>query len=217
MEFTIRNANARDLVGIMAVEEAWPEDQRSTRDKFIARLEIFPEGFWVVEVAGKIVAVSTCTLTHYDANDIGSFKTWEQCTNNGMLYPLTNKEDYNAMYIVSTGILVEARSLGIREALIQTHLNLAKKLKKQYVVTGAMIPGYDAYCNAVGEVPASEYAFILKDGKPIDPTLKKLKSLGLELPNPSHIISNFYQSVESRDHGALLVCDIPNHFQNEVE
>ena len=171
----------------------------------------------MVEVAGRIVAVSTCTLTHYDANDIGSFKTWEQCTNNGLLYPLTNKEDYNAMYIVSTGILVEARSLGIREALIQTHLSLAKKLKKQYVLAGAMIPGYDAYCNAMGEVPASEYAFILKDGKPIDPTLKKLKSLGLELPNPSHIISNFYQSVESRNHGALLVCDIPNHFQNEVE
>ena len=112
---------------------------------------------------------------------------------------------------------MEARSLGIREALIQTHLNLAKKLKKQYVVTGAMIPGYDAYCNEMGDVPASEYAFILKDGKPIDPTLKKLKSLGLELPNPSHIISNFYQSVASRDHGALLVCDIPKHFQSEVE
>ena len=45
MEFTIRNANLRDLDGIMGVEEAWPEDQRSTRDKFIARLKIFPEAF----------------------------------------------------------------------------------------------------------------------------------------------------------------------------
>lgn len=217
MEFTIRNAHHKDLDGIMSVEEAWPEDQRSTREKFVARLKIFPEGFWVVEVAGKIVAVSTCTLTHYDAKDIASFKTWEQCTNNGLLYPLTSKENYNAMYIVSTGIIAEARSIGIREALIQTHLNLAKKLNKEYVVTGAMIPGYNAYCNTKGEIPASEYAFILEDGKHIDPTLKKLRSLGLELPNPHHIISNFYQSVESRDHGALLVCDIAKHFRKEAE
>ena len=56
-----------------------------------------------------------------------------------------------------------------------------------------------------GEVPVGEYAFMREEGRLVDPTLSKLASLGLILPDERHIIRNYYPSPESHDYGALLV------------
>ncbi|MFH1690359.1 MAG: hypothetical protein ABIE42_09005 [Candidatus Eisenbacteria bacterium] len=67
------------------------------------------------------------------------------------------------------------------------------------------MPGYDRFCRENGEIPAREYAFLKREGKLIDPTLSRLASLGLVLPDERHVIAGFYVSPESRDYGALLV------------
>jgi len=189
----------------MRVEEDWPEDQRAGSEKIISRLERFPEGFFVVIVDGEIVAVTTSTLVTYEPSDLSKYQTWEQCTNDGFLFPLADYGDYNANYIVSSGIMKAFRRAGIREAMIKTHLGLAKTLGMKYTLTGGMIPGYDAYCRENGDIPAEEYAFMQKDGKPIDPTLRKVGAVGLTLPDERHLIKDFYVSPESRNYGALLV------------
>lgn len=210
LDFRIRIAGESDLDGVMAVEAEWPEDQRAPREKFESRLAIFPEGFFVVDADDGIVAVSTSTLTNYSPDDLGRFRTWEDCTNNGYLHPLSERSEYNAYYIVSSGIRKAYRRKGIREELIRTHLANAWRLGLDHVVTGAMIPGYDSFCRKNGEVPAREYAFLRrKDGELVDPTLRKLGSLGLVLPDERHVIEGFYVSPESRDHGALLVHSRP--------
>lgn len=203
--FEVRNAIESDLDGVMAVEAEWPEEQRAPREKFESRLERFPEGFFIVEADGRIVAVSTSTLKTYDPDDLGTFKTWEVCTNDGYLHPLGDRSDYNACYIVSSGIRKAYRRGGIREALIRAHFANAVRLGLEFVVTGAMMPGYDRHCRECGDIPACEYAFLKRDGEPLDPTLRKLASLGLFLPDERHVIRGFYVSPESRDHGALLV------------
>lgn len=205
LSFTIRNAKASDLPGIMEVEADWPEEQRAPREKLESRLERFPEGFFVVEADGRIVAVCTSTLTTYDPDDLRHFSSWKTCTNNGYLHPLGNRSVYNAYYIVSQGITRAYRRRGIREAMIATHFARAEELGLDYVVTGAMMPGYDGFCRAHGEVPAEEYAFMRQGGELVDPTLRKLASLGLKLPDKRHVIGGFYPSPESRDYGALLV------------
>ena len=153
LAFEIRNAVEADLDGVMAVEAEWPEEQRAPREKFESRLERFPEGFFVVEADGGIVAVSTSTLTTYDPDDLGQFRTWEGCTNDGYLHPLGDRSDYNAYYIVSSGIRKAYRQGGIREALILSHLANAARLGLEFTVTGAMMPGYDRYCLEHGEIP----------------------------------------------------------------
>lgn len=201
----IRNADLNDIDAVMRVERDWPKDQRASRDKFVSRLEIFPEGFFLAEVNGEIAGVSTSTLATYSPDKLALFRSWEQCTNNGYYNPLKPMEDYNALYIVSNGIRIPYRGTQVREALITAHLDLAKTLGLTYTVTGAMLPGYAQYCKQNGEITAHDYAFLTEDGKPLDPTIRKLASLGLHLPDKRHIIDNFYQSPESRDYGALLV------------
>jgi hypothetical protein len=190
------------------VEQHWPEDQRATADQFLSRLDIFPQGFFLAEVDGEVVGVSTSTLTNYNPGNLSAYRSWEKCTNNGYLYPLSEFVDYNSLFIVSNGIMKFARGSGIREGIIRSHIHLARKLGMKYVVTGAMMPGYDAFCAEHGDVPISEYAFLQMDGRLVDPTLNKLSSLGLNLPDPTHIIKDYYQSPESRDYGALLVCEL---------
>jgi len=208
-EFTIRNATPGDLDAIARVEEDWPEEQRAGIDKFVSRLERFPEGFFVAEVDGQVAAVSTATLTHYDASDLSAFQSWEKCTNDGYFFPVVDSNVYNAVLIVSNGIMKQHRRRGIREGMINAHLELAARLGMEYAVTGAMIPGYKAYCLENGDIPAEEYAFMKKDGELIDPTLRKLASLGLILPDKRHIVRDYYPSPESGDYGALLVCKTP--------
>jgi hypothetical protein len=194
MNFTIRNATLDDIEAIMRAEQHWPEDQRSSEDKFASRINIFPQGFFLTEIDNEVVGVSTSTLKTYDPDNLSPFESWNQCTNGGYLYPLTDIEDYNALFIVSNGIMKQARRTGIREAVICSHLSLAKKLGMQYTVTGAMMPGYDAYCAKHGDIPITEYAFLERDDRIVDPTLNKLSTLGLKLPDSRHIISNYYQS-----------------------
>ena len=75
-------------------------------------------------------------------------------------------------------------------------------------LTGAMLPGYDAYCKEHGEVPAARYAALRRDGVPVDPTVRKLEAEGLRLPAADHVIENYYPSPPSRDYGVLLVADL---------
>ena len=181
--FTIRGADVSDLDAVMIVEGDWPEEQRAPREKFISRLERFPEGFLVVEADGGIVAVSTSTLTKYDPANLDHFQSWEACTNNGYLHPLGDRSGYNAYYIVSQGIRKPYRGNGIRQGLIRAHLARVAKMGLEYTVTGAMMPGYDRYCRENGEIPAREYAFLRQGGELIDPTLRTLARLGLILPD----------------------------------
>ncbi|MCC6354898.1 MAG: hypothetical protein IT577_13500 [Verrucomicrobiae bacterium] len=201
----IRNATEDDLDGVMAVEDEWPEDQRAPREKFVSRLKIFPRGFFLAVADGRIVGVSTSTVTRYDPDDLGPFRTWERCTNDGFLYPLGDMADYNALYIVSNGIRKSHRGTGVREALIRAHVDLTRRMGLAYTVTGAMLPGFDAHCRERGDTPVEAYAFLTRDGVPVDPTLRKLASLGLVLPDARHLIPGYYHSPESRDYGALLV------------
>ena len=208
MKFRIRQAAASDLSHIMNIEMDWPEEQRCTLEKFVSRMDIFPKGFFVVEMDSEVVAVSTSTLVHYNSESIEAFSSWALCTNDGFLQPLGNFDDYNALYIVSNGIMKKARRIGIREEIIKAHLQLARDLGLEYVVTGAMIPGYRSFCQSRGFLPAAEYAILEENGRLIDPTLRKLASLGLELPTKDHIIEDFYPSPESHDFGALLVHEV---------
>ena len=101
MKIIVRQATASDLSAILEIEMDWPEEQRCTQEKFISRMDIFPEGFFVVELDSEVVAVSTSTLVKYNAESIQYFSSWDLCTNDGFLRHLEGFENYNALYIVS--------------------------------------------------------------------------------------------------------------------
>ena len=206
IDIQIRNATKSDLEGILAAEQLiWPEGQRASAEAFASRLELFPVGFFVAVTSGEIVAACTSCLMHYDPRDLSQCVSWSSVTNDGLLRPKEQVSNANALYIVSNGIIPEHRRSGLRERLIGAQIELTRSMKLPYLVTGAMLPGYDNYCRTVAEVSAAEYAATMKDGEPVDPTLRKLSRLGLVLPNTNHLIENYYPSPQSRNYGALLV------------
>jgi len=201
--FTIRNATKADLDDLMRVEQMWPPDQRASADQFLSRLEIFPEGFWVGEYDHTIVGLSTSCLQHYHPDDLTQFHSWNSATNNGYLYPKIN--DPNALNVVSTVIVKEFRGKGLLQAFIEKHKEMTGKLGLAYSLTGAMLPGYDAYCRKYGEISAYQYAILRHQNRLVDPLIRSLDSGGYKLPDERHVMPNYFQSSESRNYAALLV------------
>ena len=204
-DFTVRNATKADLYDCMMVEQAWPPDQRATADQFLARMERFPEGFWVGEFGNTIVGLTTSCLLHHDPGDLAQFSSWSQATNNGYLYPRHTIAEPNALYIVSTVIVKEHRGKGLFEAFMGKHKEVTDTFGLAYSLTGAMLPGYDAYCCKHGEISAYQYARLQLNGRLIDPLMRALAALDYEMPDEKHVRANYFQSVESRNYAALLV------------
>ena len=86
MDISIRNASLKDLDQIMEVELSWPEGERAPREKFIARLEKFPRGFFAAESDGRIVATLTSCPLRYEQAEVGLLRNWDVVTNCGFLH-----------------------------------------------------------------------------------------------------------------------------------
>jgi hypothetical protein len=203
--FTVRNATESDFDAVMAVEQCWPEEQRATIDHFRSRLERFPQGFWVGEVDGVIVGVTTSCLVHYDPKDPETCKSWDLVTNKGYLHPGDQIAKPNALYIVSTAVLKSHQGKGLVPAFFRKHRALTHELRLPYSLTGSMLPRYDAYCRTHGEIPAHKYALLRVRGKPVDPLIRTIHACGYDIPDERHVIADYYPSPESRDYGAIMV------------
>lgn len=203
--FKIRNATEADLDNLMIVEQTWPLEQRATADRLLSRLKIFPEGFWVAELDDAVIGFSTSCPLHYSSSDLSRFNAWSQVTNNGYLFPCDATGSANALYVVSTVIMKEHRGKGLFEEFFRIHKEVTHQLGLAYSLTGAILPGYDAYCRKHGEVSAYHYATIHCQGNLVDPLIRKLTAVGYVLPDRNHLKADYFQSAPSRDYAAILV------------
>jgi len=208
MDVSIRNATLDDMDQILHVEESWPEAGRATREKFVARLEKFGQGFFVVEQQDRLVATVTSYPIIYDPRSPHEFKNWNQVTNDGFLDNIGDMENYNALYIVSGVIDKSYRGKDLFDLAINREAELAKELKLRYIMAGAVIPGYKKYCDKHGEIPASEYALKKQDNHFIDPLLEMYRKIGFNVPDADHVVSDYYPDSASKDYAALTVRDL---------
>jgi len=205
MDLRVRTARPEDLAAVMEVEDSWPPDQRAGRRKLEIRLKRFPAGFLLCELEGELIGFSTSGPVRYDPEDLTDFQSWKHACNDGYLRPPQEVRDPNALYVVSTCVVAPHRGQGALDALLAAQFGRARELGFDYVVTGAIIPGYDDHCRRHEEVSAARYAMARRDGRLIDPFLRKLEELGMRLPDARHVIPGYYPSPESRDHAALMV------------
>lgn len=200
----VRQAGLADIDAIMRIEEEWPEYQRASRDKMLTRLRKFPQGFWIfLEGDEAVGTLSSCPIRYTGAAS-GSLKNWDAVTNNGY-FPDLALADANALYLVSGVLSQKARGGKTYSMLINTPVQLAEKLGLDYVVAGAKIPGYDAYCRRHGEVDARDYAFMMLNGCLVDPFLEMYRGYGFAVPDRNHIVKEFYPDLPSRNYGAVVV------------
>jgi ribosomal protein S18 acetylase RimI-like enzyme len=113
----------------------------------------------------------------------------------------------NALYVVSVGVGIDAQGRGVGGKLVQSQLELAKKLGLKYLFLGARAPGYDAYCKNNGEISAEEYLKLKNDkGETTDPEVRFYERQGLHL---ARIVPNFEPDSQSRDFGIVMVWENP--------
>lgn len=208
----IRNAAVADLDAILAVEQSWPAASRAGADKFIARLERFPQGFFVAELqvggAPRIVATITSMPLVYDPANVKPFSGWSAVTNDGYLFEGRRVADCNAAYIVS-GVIDEAyRSLDLFDAGVLAVVEAARSLGMRYVVAGAVIPGYRDYCLKHGETHPYAYCTMRGKKRLVDPLLAMYERIGFGVRDERHVIAGYYPDDASRNYAALVVREL---------
>jgi len=205
MSLRIRCACYEDLDSIIKVEENWPENERAPLEKFLARLEKFPQGFFVSEFEGRIYGTMTSCLVHYEPSKPHLFQNWDEVTNHGYLYEIGAVQNLNALYIVSGVVDKRFWWLKIFDALVKAEVNLAKNLGLRYVTAGAVMPGYNRYCKKHGEIEAQKYVFLKQGERCVDPFLETYRRLGFSVPDEKHVIKDYYPDAASRHYAALVV------------
>jgi GNAT superfamily N-acetyltransferase len=155
------------LAEVMRVErEAWPEEIQATREKFESRLNLFPEGFFLAFVDGRLGGVSTSEIISLDSAE--SLASWEEVTDNGFIKK-THDGKGNALYVVSVGVSKLMQGKGLGSALVEAQKSLVKRKGLEFLVLGARLPGYRSFHSSHPEVAAEEYAKLKnKEGEALD-------------------------------------------------
>lgn len=184
-------------------QKAWPPELQAPREKFESRFNLFPQGFFVAKKEGKIVGVSTAEITTYNG---AVDKTWDEITDNGMIEGAHDPKG-EGLYVVSVGVSPDAQGGGVGGKLVNAQKELTKKLGLKYLYLGARMPGYDAYCEQHGEIPAQEYLELGgEDHKRFDPEIRFYEKQGLEWVK---LVPNFEPDPESRDFGVVMMWKNP--------
>jgi len=203
-----RNATRDDLPGILEVEKSWPEASRAGADKFLARLERFPEGFFVACVGDRIVATITAMPAAYDPARLERYRDWASVTNDGYLFERKGLEGCNAVYIVSGVIDKDHRNLNIFDPMVLNEVHLARRLGLRYVVAGAVLPGFRSYVETHGEIDPYAYCAMRRGTRLVDPLLAMYERIGFSVPDARHVIPGYYPDDASRNYAALVVRDL---------
>ncbi|MEV6341489.1 hypothetical protein AB0M12_43070 [Nocardia vinacea] len=204
MTILVRQATLDDLDEIMAVEQDWEESQRASRDQMTARLRAYPEGFWIFEQHGEVVGTLMGFPMRYEADRISELSDWDTVTGHGY-YPVIDLDTANAIYLASGSLKRTARGGTAYAVMMETPVELAERYGLDYVLTGAKIPGYDAYCRRFGEIDAPDYVLRTLGGCLVDPFLEMYRGHNYLVPDRSHIVPNYYPDPPSRDYGAIVV------------
>ena len=207
MNIEVKIANSSDQRGLLdeilrVEEEAWPEEVRATREKFISRLNIFPEGFFLAYLEGKLTGVLTSEIINFDINDPPV--SWEGITDNGLIES-THYKGGNALYVVSLGVSKLAQGRGLGSCLLEEARNFIKNKRLDFLVLGARIPGYHQFHEEHPTVDVKEYLRTKKEGTryPIDSEIRFYTRNRLRVLK---IVPNYMEDdPESENYGAVMI------------
>lgn len=201
-EFQVRTVAISDLKQLVELENEWPENTRATADQLKDRILKFPRGFFVAEDETGILASIICCPYFYQPHDISNFLNWNLVVNK-----CYSEDDAttNALYVVSGTTKKSRYSSDLFDVGVTHVVDLAKELKKQYVVAGCLLPGYARFKEKHKETTAEEYVFTKVQERFIDPLIEKYRRLHFIVPNIDHVIANYFPHEDSLNYSALAV------------
>lgn len=197
----IRPASPADLDEIMAVEEsAWPEGTRATREAFIERLNVFPEGFLVAVLNKHIVGVLTSQRISFIPGQPAS--GWEKTTNGGFI-GTTHQSEGNTLNVVSVGVAEGYQGRGIGSHLIKRAQQLATEQGLAYVVLDSRVPDYAQYHQ---QYTIQQYVSACAGDEALDRELRFYARLGFRMMSQNDIVAECMTcDLQSMNYGVRLV------------
>ena len=205
-EFKIREARISDLESLLFLEkQAWPEEARASRDTYLSRLEIFPEGIIIAEgeegVLGaavtEIVDLKTILKSHF---------SWSEITDNGSLKKTHNSQG-DCIYGVNLSVKPSSLGEKVGIALMDAIKAMIVMRDLKMGALGGRMPSFAKYIEknqlAISDEVAREYIFArTNSGKFRDPEIGFYDSCDLEIIRP---LSDYFPDPDSSNYGVLII------------
>ena len=202
--FQIRVVEYSDLNQLLELEKEWPENARASAELLTFRIEQFQQGFFIADDETGIIASIISHPYFYQPDNLSYYKNWESVVSTCYTSNISEKET-NALYIVS-GTSKQTRHGGdVFDNGVCHVVELGKKIGKQYVVAGCLLPGYARHVNKYGAIPAADYVFKQNQGRFIDPLIEKYRRLHFHVPHSQYVIPDYYPHEASLNYSALVV------------
>lgn len=205
--FSIRSVLLSDIDQLLELEKEWPENARATKDDLLFRINKFQEGYFIAEDETGIIASIICYPYHYQQQNLSNFNNWETVVNK-CYFGNENIAETNALYIISGTSKPTKHGGEVFDGGVTHVVELAKKLGKQFVVGGCLLPGYARYISKHGDMTAADYVFKQVQNRRIDPLIEKYRRLEFHVPDSHHVIANYFPHAPSLDYSALVVRDL---------
>lgn len=196
---TIRATTRADIAGVVALQRdcfppPFPEDLLWQAEHIAHHLEIFPEGQWVAEQGGRIVA--SCTNLILDEANWQAHLDWENTVGGHFLR--AHAPGGTTLYGVDLSVAPASRGLGIGRRLYQARFDLVRTMGLARYGTAVRMPDYLA--QAAGRTP-HDYAQAVAEGILADRTLTPLLRMGTQWKG---VIENHMDDEESGHAAAIL-------------
>lgn len=133
----IRHVTEQDLDACYAVESVCYTSDAATRGKIQKRIELFPEGFLVAELYGRIIGMINRGSTNKEDITDEAFKDM-----------VDHVKDGRNIVIFSLAVLPEFQGNGVSKKLMSKFLGVSKDLKKEkidLICKSNLIPYYQKY------------------------------------------------------------------------
>ena len=136
-DLKIRHVNEHDLDVCYSIESACYTSDAATREKIQKRIQLYPEGFLIAELNGRVIGIINS----------GSTKK-EDITDEAFKDMVGHVKDGKNIVIFSLAVLSEFQGNGVSKKLMTKFIELSKGLKKEKILLickSELIPYYQKY------------------------------------------------------------------------
>lgn len=164
----IRQWTENDIKEIVRCHKAaypdYPPDEQYDTRVYTMQFNAFPEGQFLAEIDGTVVAYATSIIVQLDPE--ARYYTYSELTGSGTFRTHTPSGD--TLYGADIAVDPEYRGRGFASRLYVQRKKLMKRYNLRRMVAYGRLPGYSEYA---GEMTAEEYVDSVLNGKIKDPAL----------------------------------------------
>lgn len=168
----LRNLTMEDFDQLVEMQQlCFPGMQCWSRECIQSQLQHFPDGQFVIEMDGKVVASSASLIVRYDANL--AWHDWKKVADSGFIR--NHDPEGDTLYGIEIMVHPEYRGLKLSRRLYDARKELCREHNLARMIIGGRIPGYGEHADRIS---AREYVEQVLDAAIFDPVLTAQLSNG---------------------------------------